>query len=134
LDKKKLNNNILSFANPKTHHNITHLPASRVSDAFVKVILEIVHEMPVNLNPLSKQEMALLTHIIKSSKMKFDNKISNNENELLNRLQLITGEISAGNNSKLLKNELSGILNSLHQSGELTANEVITFTKKYIMK
>ncbi len=90
--------------------------------------------MPVNLNPLSKQENALLTHIIQSSKMQFNNKISNNDNELLNRLKLITGEISAGNNSKLLKNELSGILNSLHQSGELTADEIISSTKKYIMK
>jgi hypothetical protein len=133
LDKTKLNSNILSFAMKNNNHSVTNLPASKISDKFKAVIMEMMNDMPVNLNKLNTQEVKLLDYIVKASKHPFKNKISNNNEELCNRMELLVGEIRAGNSSKMLKQELSQTMNSLHKAGLITTAALKTYTTKYIM-
>jgi hypothetical protein len=150
IDKKKLGNNIVSFnhksgpgtgSSARRNHTITGLPAFKVSDAFRGVILEILNDMPVNLNVLNDKEMEQFRRIIKASKKNFNSKLSNNqrealsalaEDEQMNRLSILIGELSAGNTSKALKTELSQTLNSLNKAGLISAKQVIDATKRYI--
>jgi len=123
IDKKKLANGVLSFAYKGTNHTVTNLPSIKISAALKGVILEIINEMPVNLNVLSPSEMEQFNSIMKAAKKTFTNKLSNNNNEQLNRLSILTGEIAAGNTSRELKSELSQTLNSLHKAGLISAKQ-----------
>jgi hypothetical protein len=134
IDKNKLNGNVLSFAHKTSNHTVTNLPSMRISDKFKCVILEILNDMPVNLNGLSDTEMEQFRYILKMSKKAFKNPISNNNQELLNRVEIIIGEIAAGNNAKALKVELSQTLNAAHKAGLISAKQVKQATSHFIKK
>jgi len=61
-------------------------------------------------------------------------KIISDPNELVNRLEILTGEISAGNDSNMVKNELSEVLDKLLEHKILTPLEHQMLFKKFIMK
>ncbi len=132
LDKNKLAQNILSFAHKGTNHSVTGLPSTRVSEKLKYVVLGLINGMPVNLDTLSADEMEYFRHIMKSTKKEFKNPISNNNSALSDRLEIIIGEIGAGNSSKALKTELSQTLNSLHQAGLISGKQVNDATARYI--
>ncbi len=134
LDKNKLAQNILSFAHKGTNHSVTGLPSTRVSEKLKYVVLGLINGMPVNLDTLSADEMEYFRHIMKSTKKEFKNPISNNNSALSDRLEIIIGEIGAGNTSKALKTELSQTLNSLHQAELISGKQVKDATARYILK
>lgn len=134
IDKNKLQHNVLSFTHQKNNHPVTNLPMSKISARLKKVILEIMSGLSVNLNGLNAQESNFLNYIISKSKQKFTNKLSNNNKELVRRLELLVGESNAGNNSTIIKNEISDILNSLHMAGYLSTKQLKDATKKYVLK
>jgi len=134
IDKKKLDDNMLSFTHQKNNHPVTNFPMSKISDNLKGVILEILSGLAVNLNVLNDKESKFLSYIISKSKLKFNNKLSNNNRELVKRLEILVGARKSGNNSIIVKNELSDILNKLHQAGHMSAQQLKTATKEHILK
>lgn len=57
----------------------------------------------------------------------------NNTNDLLDRLELLGGEISAGNSCKELKNDFSSIAHKLRDLGEITTDQLDQLIENYIM-
>ena len=134
IDKKKLDDNMLSFTHQKNNHPVTNLPMSKISDKLKGVILEILSGLAVNLNVMNDKGSKFLSYIISKSKLKFNNKLSNNNRELVKRLEILVGARRSGNNSIIVKNELSDILNKLHQAGHMSAQQLKAATKEHILK
>jgi hypothetical protein len=151
IDKAKLAKNIVSFTHKNSNHTVTGLPAMSVSDALKNVILQTINEMPPSLDQLSAEEVGEFNHILKAACVAVNCKrpaepaetrpaaslvkklgLFQSDADLTNRLQIIIGEISAGNNSKALKVELSRLLNALHRAKMITAAQVKAATEKYI--
>ena len=133
LDMKKLSDNRVSLAYPHNHHPVTGIPMAWISNRLKQVIMEILNDMPVNLNDLNEAEARYLDMILKKAKVRFNNRLSNNDNELIKRLQMLIGTIGTGNNSKLVKNELSQTLNKLCMDGLISTQQVKWAIKKYVL-
>lgn len=131
IDKNKLNRNILSFAQ-KNHHTINALPNVKITDAFKNVITQMLSGIDVSVNELSPREQEYLNHVIVKSQIKFNNQVPSSKSSLINRLSLITGQIDVGNNSKLLKNELSQLLNHMLTKRLISATQAKQMTERYI--
>ena len=57
----------------------------------------------------------------------------NDSNDLISRLELLGGEIGAGNTSVQLKNEFTNIAHKLRNLGEITNEQLNTIFENYIM-
>jgi hypothetical protein len=93
-------------------------------------------ELSGGINPkrkyLSSHENQILD-IIKHRANITDAPIHNYQ-DLKTRMQLLIGELGANNDSKVIKNELSQILNCLLAKKLITSDQAIETTKKYILK
>ena len=57
----------------------------------------------------------------------------NDSNDLISRLELLGGEIGAGNTSIQIKNEFTNIAHKLRNLGEITNDQLNTILENYIM-
>jgi len=101
---------------------ITGLKNTRVSDAMVSILLKILEGGKVSkseLNLLSPHEKQLYdTLMVMSGGHKVhENSIDNSTREMKHRLELIGGEMDAGNNSELLLKELHALLHRMAHAG-----------------
>ena len=101
---------------------ITGLKNTRVSDAMVSILLKILDGGKVGkseLNLLSAHEKQLYdTLMVMSGGHKIhENSIDNTTREMKHRLNLIGGEMDAGNNSEILLKELHALLHRMAHSG-----------------
>ena len=108
----------------KTPHGkaITGLKNTRVSDSMVSILLKILDGGKVNkseLNLLSPHEKQMYdTLMVMSGGHKVhENSIDNSTREMKHRLELIGGEMDAGNNSEILLKELHGLLHRMARTG-----------------
>lgn len=131
LDLNKLDKNVLSLQSSKKRP-INNLPNVKLTKNLRNNIIQIMNGISCDTSDLNPKETQLLDFIVKKCKIPVKNQISNKSDELLKRLEIITGSISAGNDSKLLKNELSQTLNKLHSSGVITTKQAKSATKKFI--
>ena len=135
LLNKLYHKNILSLKTPSLHA-IEYFPNTNVSDAFVEIIMKISNnEQPTNvlLNSLKNEEKELLDTILFISGL--HKKLNVNKNthveKLKNQLKLIEGEIQAGNNNKLLIDELKTVLNKLYLLGVVSLVAVRKHLKQF---
>ena len=135
LLNKLYHKNILSLKTPSLHA-IEYFPNINVSDAFVEIIMKISNnEQPTNvlLNSLKNEEKELLDTILFISGL--HKKLNVNKNthveKLKNQLKLIEGEIQAGNNNKLLIDELKTVLNKLYLLGVVSLVAVRKHLKQF---
>ena len=59
--------------------------------------------------------------------------ISQDVNEATNRLNLLCGSVAAGNDNKMLKNEISMICDHLYKQKVLSKPEIKKLIKRYCM-
>ena len=57
----------------------------------------------------------------------------NDSNDLISRLELLGGEIGAGNTSIQIKNEFTNIAHKLRNLGDITNDQLNTILENYIM-
>jgi len=105
---------------------ITGLKNTRVSDAMVSILLKILEGGKVSkseLNLLSPHEKQLYdTLMVMSGGHKVhENSIDNSTREMKHRLELIGGEMDAGNNSELLLKELHALLHRMAHAGLISS-------------
>lgn len=125
-------NNILSVKD-KNNINIPGFKNHRVTNKFVNVIMKICNgEDFINeYNKLSKSDIEVYNQLIFLSgthKKKIFNTINNTINDLKERLQLVEGEIIAGNDNDEIKKELYHLLHKLANFGVITKS---TAKKRY---
>ena len=111
---------------------ITGLKNTRVSDAMVSILLKILEGGKVSkseLNLLSPHEKQLYdTLMVMSGGHKVhENSIDNSTREMKHRLELIGGEMDAGNNSTLLLQELHALLHRMAHIGLISTPAAAKF-------
>ena len=111
--------NILSVKD-KNLHAVEYLPNVKVSDNFVDIIFSMTkNKQPSKetISTLSTDEQHLLDTLLYISGIK-SSSVSNNKDdiikELKNKLRLAEGQIKAGNNNPIVKEELKDIIKKLY--------------------
>lgn len=124
-------------------HNTRHKQAvvglknTKVSDHFAKIILNLLEQrLPTarEINALSQSEKQLydrVMYIANLNKLVGDNKHDKTVDELKHRLQLIEGEISAGNNSPILIKDLYIVLHALKDFNLISGREIMNYMKQF---
>ena len=111
--------NILSIKD-KNLHAVEYLPNVKVSDGFVDIIFGMTkNKQPSKeaINALSTDEQHLLDTLLYISGIKSSSVSSNKDDiikELKNKLRLAEGQIKAGNDNPVVKQELKDIIKKLY--------------------
>ena len=135
LTQKLYYKNILSMKD-KSLHSIEGLKNAKVSDKFVEIIMNIVSgkDVPKHIiSSLSSVEKELYNQIIHISGLNKHLHHTGSDDivkGLKNRMELIEGEIEAGNNNKELLVELRDVLMKLYHYGAIS----LISAKKYLQQ
>jgi hypothetical protein len=126
LLNKLYHKNILSLKYPSMHAK-EFFPNHKVSDTFVEIIMKLSQNEPsptTLINSLKNEEKEILDTLLYVAGM--HKKVNTNKNDTVDKLkkelQLIEGEISAGNNNKELLIELKMVLDKLYLLGVISLN------------
>jgi hypothetical protein len=116
----------------KNNVNVQGIPNTKVSNNFVNLLMKICTNKKINkkdINNLNQKEMILYNVLISKAGLSkdYDTDIKNTIKTLKNRLQLIEGEIVAGNNNDILKKDLYDVVFKLSNIGAIA----ISSARKY---
>lgn len=113
--------NILSIKD-KNGINVQGIPNQKVSDEFVDIIMKICDDKGVNTEKLNEEELILFSVLISKSKLNKDYNIDIKKSISLlkSKLELIEGEIQAGNDNDKLKKQLYDIVFKLSNIGVIS--------------
>jgi len=119
--KKLYYSNVLSVKH-KSGSSFNGVPNIRVSDGFVGVIMNLLKgQKPTikDFNALDLNEKGVYDTLIQTAGLgkEVDNTFNDTKKQLKNRLELVEGEIGAGNTNPDLKAELHHLLGSMAHSG-----------------
>ena len=128
INTDKLESNKLRVLYKKTFLNLKDLPTKTITDNFKDLLLELIEMQKFNerlFNSLDKKERDLCKYLLEKSNVRKILKIklvdNNDEFESYkSKLELLIGEINAGNDSPLLKQDALQILKWLKQNQYIT--------------
>ena len=120
----------------KDNSNIIGLPNIIVSDEFVKLIMKLLKGEDIkqkDLNTLKTMELHLWNRLIVLAELHKKHPIESNKtiDHLKHQLELLTGEIEAGNDNKDLVKQLHQVVHSLKNFGAITSTSAKDFIKQY---
>jgi len=123
--------NILSVKD-KNNVNVQGIPNRKVSDAFVNILMKICSDNDVSssdIEKLDEDELILYSVLIAKAKLSkdFTIDIKKSISVLKKKLELIEGEIQAGNNNLELKKQLYDVVFKLSNIGVIS----ISSARKY---
>jgi hypothetical protein len=126
-------NNLLGIRN-KNNRQVTGIPNVIVSDSLVHLIFKILDGGSVtksDLSILKPNEKTVYDKLMKLSGLhkSMVNSVDETLSDMKKRLELISGEIEAGNNNKELLKEAHGILHSMAQMKVITHVEASKYYK-----
>jgi len=131
--QKRLKRNIVSL-NHTNRHPVPKYPVLNISTDLKKCIQQILTNQPLDVRHLSEKELTYLKRLIKDSKLqniKYEE--NDTKGDLKKQFELMTGVAGAGNDSKILKNQLSDLINKMVSRGMLTQKQGLEATKSYIV-
>ena len=107
-----------------------------VSDEFVKLVMDLckgVYPSTKDLNKLSPMEMQTFDSLLYLAGLhkRVENTADKTIPKLKKRIELIGGEIQAGNTNTLLKDELRDIVYKLYHMNEITQNAASDYLKQF---
>ena len=139
--KLKLHLNKLYYKNNlvvkhKDNSNIIGFPNLIVSDDFVKLIMKLLKGEDIkqkDLNSLKTMELHLYNRLIVLAELHKKHPIESDKTieHLKHQLELLTGEIAAGNDNKDLVKQLHQVVHSLKNFGAITSIAATSFIKQY---
>jgi ATP-dependent protease HslVU (ClpYQ) ATPase subunit len=105
-----------------TGNGLTGIRQQQVSDELVEIIMNLLNDKTITHNDLKKlnlSEKQMLDNLLYLSGLhkSSDNTLSQTRQAMKHRLELIEGEISAGNTNPELKKELHGLLLKMAHGG-----------------
>ena len=120
----------------KDNSNIIGLPNLKVSDEFVKIIMKLVKGDKVkhsDLNSLKTMELHLYNRIIVLADLHKSHPVDTDKTveHLKHELDIVTGEIEAGNDNKELIAKLHQIVHALKNFGAISIKDASEFIKQY---
>ena len=134
LNKNKLNKNVISISYKKNGCKLNDFKDVKVTNNLKDAILQLANGVNIEHSKLTKPELQYIDHIVKRGKINVVSSTKRNYKSIKERLAIITGEMDSGNDSILLKNELSQLLNILLDKKMINQQQAKDATKKYILK
>jgi hypothetical protein len=137
MPNKLFYDNILSISRPDGV-KINGFKNRHVSDDFVVTVIKILHkrdDFHTDLSKLSSSERVLLDNLLKIAnlhKKVVTGSGSQSINKLKNELQILEGQIQAGNNNESLKKKLHDILHKLAYFKVISLPQANKHYKEYI--
>ncbi len=140
IDKEKLEKNEISLG----FHSDTGLSDKprlrnrrKITPEFKNAFVEILNgASEIDTSVLKSVEKKYLIDFIKESQQHgvvlTGQGLFKNIKEIIQRFDILTGMIRAGNNSKKIVNELSSVINQLVQTGTISVEHAINVTKSLI--
>jgi len=112
----------------KKGHNINGFPSMKVSEQFVNIIMKLYRGDTIkkyDLSVLPSNEHEIYNRLMQLTGLKHhhENNISDSVQDIKDKIELIEGEISSGNNNKILVHDLNVLLLKLVNFGVITAND-----------
>jgi hypothetical protein len=131
--KKLYYDNVLAIRH-KSGKSFSGVPDSSVSDKFVSIIMNLLKGQKPSLKDFSTldvNEKGMYDSLIYMAGLQkeVDNTFNETKNNLKNRLELLEGEIGAGNNNPKLKKELLYLLSKMVKTGMVGGGDA----KRYYM-
>lgn len=122
ISPRKLYYNNTLVIKHKSGNSLAGLTNVQVSDKFVSIIMNLLKGKKPSLkdfNQLDLSEKGIYDSLIYIAGLgkEVDNNFSETKQHLKNRLELVEGEIGAGNNNPALKKELHGLLGKMAHTG-----------------
>ncbi len=119
--RKLYYNNILAIKH-KSGHSLAGLPNVQVSEKFVAIIMNLLKGQKPSLKDFTQldlNEKGIYDTLIQLSGLHkdVDNNFGETKQHLKNRLELVEGEIGAGNTNPSLKKELRSLLGKMAHTG-----------------
>jgi hypothetical protein len=134
LLKKLFLSNILSIIN-KHHKKVNGFNNVKVSDTFVEIIYDIIHNKNYQskLNKINENEKSIFDHLLKVCNLHKQLVGAGvvSLDKLKKDLQILEGEIQAGNNNKHLKKKLYDLLQKMVHYNLISAPQSIKHFKQY---
>jgi hypothetical protein len=135
LLKKLYYHNELSVKN-KQDKSIAGLRTTKVSEPFVKLIMNMLHGLQpthADLNHMSSGERQLYDRLVQVANLNKEVPHHGDKTiqDLKKRLKLIEGEIEIGNNNPMLVKEIYSILHSLKDFKVITQGQIDKYMKQF---
>jgi hypothetical protein len=134
LLKKLFLSNILSIVN-KHNKKVNGFNNVKVSDTFIEIIYDMIHNKNYQskLNKINDNEKSVFDHLLKICNLhkKFNGTGAVSIDKLKKDLQLIEGEIQAGNNNKILQKQLYDLLQKMVHYNLISSPQSIKHFKQY---
>lgn len=122
ISPRKLYYNNTLVIKHKTGNSLSGIPNTRVSDKFGDIVLGILQgRQPTvsDFKALDMNEKALYDSLIRVAGLhkELENNFDETKHQMKNRLELLEGEIGAGNNNPLIKKEMHGLVHKMAACG-----------------
>jgi hypothetical protein len=134
LLKKLFLSNILSIIN-KHHKKVNGFNNVKVSDTFVEIIYDIIHNKNYQskLNKINENEKSIFDHLLKVCNLHKQLVGAGivSLDKLKKDLEILEGEIQAGNNNHILKKKLYDLLQKMVHYNLISAPQSIKHFKQY---
>jgi len=126
-----LQNNILKVR--KCSSPLKDFPAQKVSDDFVRTIYTLVSDKKVNpdeYHSLDSVERALFDRLMETAQGSYQSGVGRKKDDLVRDLEIIRGEVEAGNDNPVLIKDAKHILHQLFRKGFIDCKERVAYLKE----
>jgi hypothetical protein len=147
--KKLLDDNQLYVVYSKNYHFVDDIPRTQISNDLKAVILALLQGTAPSFDGLKPKELEFMNYLVKRSKSNIQMpkvitggsahakgpcicSFGNGKTKLKNRLDILSGEIMAGNDSPQVLNELSQIINQMQEKGYINQATAKKYQKAFI--
>ena len=137
LPKKLFYENILAVKH-HTGQSIAGFPNVKVSDNFVKIVLDMLkgHQVPFGMvDKLPSAERQVIDHLFRIAGLTKQHGSGSSEkktiSDLKKRLELLQGEVAIGNNSIAIYKEIQRILIRLKDFGQISNKDMKEYLKQF---
>jgi hypothetical protein len=128
ISPRKLYYNNTLVIKHKTGNSLSGIPNTRVSDKFSDIVLGLLQDRQPTVSDfkaLDLNEKALYDSLIRVAGLHkmIENNFDETKHQMKNRLELLEGEIGAGNNNPAIKKEMHGLVNKMAACGMVGFND-----------
>ncbi len=128
IDKAKYGKGILEVRYKKNKHLTTDFKPQKISSNLKKAIDYEFHGGKNTDFSLNKEEQRVFNNL----KRKFGKEVDDSEEkELMDKFDTIVGQINAGNDSHMLKQQLRSLLIYCMKTGAMSRNDVLSYFLEY---
>lgn len=122
ISPRKLYYNNTLVIKHKTGNSLSGIPNTRVSDKFGDIVLGLLQDRQPTVSDfkaLDLNEKALYDSLIRVAGLhkEIENNFDETKHQMKNRLELLEGEIGAGNNNPAIKKEMHGLVHKMAACG-----------------